>query len=305
MNADSNHSAQPDLQRLLTFGESEYQRWLQQRLEGSGCLGDVFPLMVSRNVPQYLLRKLWPEMWARFERAPHIIMFGAAEEGWRGRLDNLQARCTPADDAQFRVRFRKTYVMECESLLVLARPDDGSDGVVLVWIERPGVTTQGPDKSDGESGTRNEASDPCLSGGDQTWTQRTEAGLSMDRSGGAGPVHHYIVEGDLIVPAERVLAIPRRSYATVATQLPRREITSMALLAAATLRRAGARPEASPELHEKEERLLNARDGVRLSGGHMQLARDILNAFFAQAKASKMELHPLWDRIREMADQAR
>ena len=289
MNADSNHASQPDWKRLLTFGESEYQRWLQQRLEASGCLGDVFPLMVSRNVPQYLLRKLWPEMWARFEQMVHVIMFGAAEEGWRGRLDNLEARCIPTGDAGFRVRFRKTYVMECESLLVLTRPDDGSDGVVLVWIERPAAP------GDLES-----------SGGGQTWTQRTEAGLSMNRSGGGAPVHHYIVEGDLIVPAERVLAIPRRNYATVATQLPRREISSMALLAAATLRREGSSlPEASAELRQKEERLLKARDGARLSGGHMQLARDILSDFFARAEKHGLELHPLWDRIRDMAEQAR
>ncbi|MEQ9364660.1 MAG: hypothetical protein RIF32_10470, partial [Leptospirales bacterium] len=180
---------------LIAMGESEYQRWLQSRLEATGALGDVFPFMVSRNVPQYLLRKLWPEIWDGFAASPGIVMFGAAEEGWRGRLDNLKARSgSPGDGDGVRVSFRKTYVMECESLLVLTRPADESDDVVLVWLPR----------------ARDEAGDARASDA-PTWTRRTEPGLSMERSDGP-PAHHYIVEGNLKVPLDHVLRVGRRTY---------------------------------------------------------------------------------------------
>lgn len=279
---------------MLGMTDSEYQRWLQRRLHETGALGDVFPLMVSRNVPQFLLRKLWPDLWTQFEARPHVMMFGAAEEGWRGKLDNLKARATKAavdsgSSKMYRVKFRKTYVMECESLLVLTRPAEAPDDVALVWIPRPGAIVNAE-----------EASDPAENR--QTWTQRTEPGLSMDRRDGP-PAHHYIVEGDLLIPAARVLRISRRMYATVATQLPRREISSMALLAIATLRRETL--SLSPEIQERETRLLAARDGARLSGIHMKIAQEILTEFFSLTQEKGVQLHPLWDRIRDMAGQVR
>ncbi|MCR9142240.1 MAG: hypothetical protein NXI24_08305 [bacterium] len=309
-----------ELLSIGDMGESDYQRWLQNRLTSTGALGDVFPLMVSRNVPQYLLARLWPEVWNEFQKAPRVVMFGAAEEGWRGRLDNLRASVRPEananadirvdasgagdprrdrDGAGFRVSFRKTYVMECESLLVLARPANASGGdpedVALVWL---------PHARRALASDAVGAAEQIQASSAPTWTQRTEPGLTMDRSEGP-PVHHYIVEGDqLAVPAERVLRISRRKYATIATQLPRREITSMSLLSVATLRRE-LQAEVSPAMAEREARLLQARDGKRLSGGHMQIAREILNEFFALAASREIALHPLWDRIREMAGHAR
>ena len=268
----------------LQLTDAQYQRFLQERLERTGALGDVFPFMVSRNVPQFLLKKLWPAMFAEFAARPHVIMFAAAEEGWRGRLDNIKARAERSPDgATFRITFRKTYVMECETLLVLARSAESLDDAVLVWLPKEIVKS-----NDASAG--------------QTWTQRTEPGLSMDRSDGP-PVHHYIVEGEVRVPESRVLRVDRRAYAMVATQLPRREITSMALLSVATLRRAGLY--VSAEMLDSEARLLKARDGERLSGIHMKIAQEILVEFFTTTEKRGFALHPLWDRIRDMAAQAR
>jgi hypothetical protein len=256
----------------LDLSDSEYQRFLQERLETLGTLGDVFPLMVSRNVPQYVLRKLWPERWEEFVRAPRTIMFAAAEEGWRGRLENVQARAVrQADGPDYQVSYRKTYVMNCEAMLLLARPTHAPDDVSLVWIDR----------------------NP-----QQEWTRRTEPGLSMECADGTR-IDHWIVTGDHAVPAADVCTVAGRTYALVATQLPRREISSMALLAVATLRRHGLPIDG--ELLAGETRLCAARDGARLSGAHMNLAGEILREFFGAAREHAIELHPLWDRIREMA----
>ena len=273
----------------LGWDDARYQRYLQAQLERSGLVGDVFPLMVSRNVPQYLLRRLWPAVWSEFEQQPRVIMFGAAEEGWRGRVENIQARVAPGVDAQtLRVSFRKTYVMNCTGLLLLARPapelnDGAPDDVLLVWLPQAN-----PDHAQ-----------PGLE-----WQRRTEPGLTLEQSGAQPPIYHHIVTGDVAVTREQVLRLGKRAYATTATQLPRREISSMALLALAILRH--AKIQVAAELLEHEAALLQARAGQRLGGATMEHARAVFQHFFALADAQpSLELHALWQRIREMADQAR
>lgn len=279
----------------LTSGESDFQRSLQVRLTASGHLGDVFPHMVSRNVPQFLLRRLWPELWESFSAEPHLMMFGAAEEGWGGRLDNVAARArrvggTATDGDEVALTFRKTYVMDCASLLVLTRAAENPEEIVLAWLPREFAATA--------------SSEAGAAGARQTWTQRTEPGLSMSRSTGED-VHHYIVESgpECTVSTGFVLRLDRKRYASAAMQLGRREITSMSLLATATLRHHGL--PVSVELMDLEEQVLAARDAAKLSGRHLELARQIFARFFRQTAEAGLPLHALWDRVKNMANQAR
>lgn len=262
----------PPSRELLEGNEGDYQRALQRRLEQTGLVGDVFPAMVMFNVPAFLLRNLWPERYAALLEQPERLMFGAAEENWKGRLENVRARFE-RDGESYKLTFRKTYVMDCDALIVLGMPAQ-DDQVGLAFVRRDDANPT------------------------QTWTPRDEAGLTLERTGEAA-MPHYIVEAQgLTVPAADVVVLDRAEYSKFGAQLMRRELTSMALLSAALLRREHVLvPE---KFHENENRILDARDSGNLRGTHMARASAMLATFFELAAAKPVELHPLWERIRAM-----
>ncbi len=268
----------PPSREWLEANEGDYQRALQRRLEQTGLVGDVFPAMVMFNVPVFLLRNLWPDRYAALLKQPERLMFGAAEENWKGRLENLRARCVRGGES-YKLTFRKTYVMDCDALIVLGMPH-GEDGraldgsVALAFVRR----------KDGDDA--------------QTWTPRTEDGLTLERTA-ESDMSHFIVEAkELSVPADDVVVLDRAVYSKYGAQLMRRELTSMALLSAAMLRREQVMvPE---KFQENEQRLLEARDSGKLRGTHMARASAMLSTFFELAEAQPVTLHPLWDRIRAM-----
>lgn len=246
--------------------ESEYLRLLQARLQETGAIGDVFDWMVMRNVPMFVLQQLWPERYEAQRRDFQSVTFAVAEPGWRGRIENINSEAQPAADGGAKLSLLKNYVMSAAVVLTLVR---SGDGYALVWLD----------------------SDRGL-----TRRARDEADLSVHRSDGS-LIQHFILEGETALSAEQMRPVDRAAYARLGVQIPRREFTSLALIAPALLLRAGA--SLPPELQAAESALLAARDSGKLGGQETRLAKQLLAHFFTESARVGLTLHPIWERMRK------
>ncbi len=251
---------------IVQASESEYLRLLQAQLARTGEIGDVFDWMVMRNVPMFVLQQLWPERYEAQRRNFESVTFAVAEPGWRGRIENVKSEAQPAAGGGAQLRLLKNYVMSAAIVLSLVR---SGDGFALVWLN-------------GDGGLVRRA--------------RDEADLSVQRSDGS-LIQHFILEGETTLSAEQIRPVDRAAYARLGVQIPRREFTSLALIAPALLARAGLR--LSPELQVSESNLLAARDAGKLGGKETLMAKQLLAHFFAESARLGLALHPIWERMRK------
>ncbi|MCB1325939.1 MAG: hypothetical protein H7A21_02210 [Spirochaetales bacterium] len=250
---------QPD-----TIEEVSLIRQLQSRLQATGRVDDVIPEMVQWNVPCFALRQLWPEAWADFVREPRPIAFAIAEQGWRGRIENLNSSLKRAHEGYF-LHFEKSYVMSCELVVVVARFED-----------RLALTR-------------------VLRSGEQDWVSRDQESVRFRRTDGS-VVDHFRVRGDVQLEKRDVRTLTLAEYRRTGLQIPMRELTSLALLSFAMLRfHNRARADA------REDDLVAARAAPALRKEHLLLAREVLADFFKQSE--DLTLHSFWDEVRRMAGQ--
>lgn len=251
---------------IVEASESEYLRLLQARLQESGEIGDVFDWMVMRNVPMFVLKQLWPERYEAQRRNFQSLTFAVAEPGWRGRIENVKSEARPAAGGGAQLNLLKNYVMSASVVLSLVR---SGEGFALVWLN-------------GDGGLVRRA--------------RDEPDLSLPRSDGS-LIQHFILEGETTLAADEIRPTDRAAYARLGVQIPRREFTSLALIAPALLARAGA--SLPPELKAAETELLRARDSGRLGGQETRLAKQLLAHFFTESARLELKLHPIWERMRK------
>ncbi|MBX7056569.1 MAG: hypothetical protein K1X75_00795 [Leptospirales bacterium] len=256
------------LAALFEASESDYHRLMMSRLSKTGRLGDVFSWMVARNVPCFVAARFWPQLRGAIEAAQGRVAFAAAEPGWRGRIGNLQSRIVEQEQG-FLLQLRKSYWMSSNAALALARSEQTEDSIALVWI------------------------DDCSSLPLQV---REEAELTLER-GAAAALRHFFVETQLSVPADRVRHIAVAEYKRMATQIPRREYSSLAILAPSLLLRQGI-PE-DPRIDNLRNELLAARDQATLGGQQQAQARMLLENFFSKAQQAGLELPPMLQRMRQ------
>jgi len=293
---------------LFAESESVYLRLLAKRLEASGAIGDVFGWMVVRNVPLFILEHLWPERFAALRertqtataagrRAP-FVAFVAAEPGWKGRIDNLRSyvdlrEADEPENKTVRLHLNKNHALACDAALLLLRvrrsddPADLSDDeIALVWL-------------DAETPDPETAPDSHMPGNGLHWKRRLDrAELTLPRTDRA-PLVHYELSGETSIPAEQARVIRRSAYRRHGLEAPRRELSSLAVLSLALLRRHGlAIPE---EIREQEAQLLAARDAGRLDAQALRQAQELFRWFLETSAAEQIELHPVWERMRALA----
>lgn len=237
---------------------------LYNRFRDEGNLGDVFGEMVAWNVPRFILGELWPEKLQSMDSSLRLA-FTAAEAGWKGRIDNIKSRLLEEEGALI-YDFDKSYVMECDVMVSLGRLGDEFS---LVWLPKSSS---------------------------QTWTEREETEIRLPKSNGTY-LHHYFVKGKERVEKENTMPLSRRAYARVGLQIPRREITGLAILS-------GALMEKYSVLGKGEKsalvNLLSIREKDSLTREDAGTASEFLDSFYAIAQKEKIDLHPFWFKFQEM-----
>jgi hypothetical protein len=263
------------MREWLDLSEVEFHAKITERMRATGFVGDVIPAMITYNVPGFILRELWPAAYAEWERSPVFMAFAIAEDGWGGRIDNVTSQLTPLGDG-FELEFAKSYVLDCEAMLILARGEfPGGEDLAICRVPR---------------------------GDDQTWESRNEPGVRLETSDGR-VIDHNRVRGKVRLTPADVLPITRRRYTPLGIRIPRRELTSLSVIAIALLDHLGARPGGADGdiLADREARILNAREAGRLSGSEMRAAVEILDVFF-RVTAGRPDVHPFWENVRRMRD---
>ena len=246
----------------LALAEGEFLDTLEQLMAESGNPGNVFPPMVSYNVPWFVLRELWPEAYEALKTAPVWMAFAAAEDGWRGRLDNLRSSAAP-EGALWRVEFQKSYVMTATRLLLLL---GGAHGPALCQLNPQSAWE---------------------------WVERVEPGLRLV-SGHGRVVAHHRVRGSATVRTDAIFSPGRRAYSRVGLLIPRREVTGMAMMAIGMLRFLGRPPDAT--LIGERDRIRAGRAAGRLAGEETTAALRILDRFYASTEGDSLE--PFWAMVR-------
>ncbi len=254
----------------IRLGEIEFHELIREKLAATGAIGDVFPMMVAHNVPHYVLARLWPEKYETFLADPAWLAFTVAETGWKGSIDNIKSRLMDTPDGGVQAEFAKSYVVSCDGMLMLLRR---GDGFALALVP-------------GASGDKN-----------QTWTSRGEASVRMGDSQG-GEIDHYFVEGRAPIASGDYLELSRKAYARLGLQIPRRELTSLALLAEPLLQYHGH--DANADMRANAELIMNARKGEKIAREALDAAAKIMDAFFVRCEEANIELHPFWENAKKM-----
>ena len=250
------------LDRPDSIEEVPFIRQLQSKLEETGRIDDVVPEMVQWNVPCFALRQLWPAAWADFVREPRPIAFAIAEQGWRGRIENLNSSLERLTDG-FSLRFEKSYVMTSTMVIVVAR------------FEQQLALTR------------------VIRSNEQEWVSRNQDSVRFHRTDGS-VVDHFRVRGDVHLSDHDVHSLTRAEYRKTGLQIPMRELTSLALLSFAMLRFHGL-----AVVDVREDDLLVARAAPMLRKEHLLLAREVLADFFNRSE--DLSLHSFWGEVRRMA----
>lgn len=265
------------MREWLELAEREFHEKITETMRRTGSVGDVIPAMITYNVPGYILKELWPAAFERWLARPVYMAFAVAEDGWGGRIDRIASRVETLQDG-LRLTFSKSYVIECEEILVLARAGDLS-GEEFALCRVP----------------RTE---------EQDWQSRGEPGVLLETSDGR-KIDHYRVSATVELDPIDVLAISKRKYTPLGIRIPRRELSSLALIAASLLEHLELRPTTGPAaelLADRAERIVAAREAGRLSGGEMRAAVEMLDVFFQKVAAAQAVVHPFWENVRRMRD---
>lgn len=273
----------------MALSEGEFHELVRQRVLKTGNVGDSFPLMVAYNVPFYILATLWPDRYAQVLDDPRYIAFAAAEPGWKGQTRNIQSAAeiqqpdqAPGDSPDsgapaYRLRFEKSYVISCQQLLVLVRLAAEPETLALAWIQAD------PDR--------------------QQWRSRQEEGVRFELTGGPVFDHHF-VSGDATIPADDLLTLHQRTYARIGLEVPRREVTTMAILAAAFAEHHEwfSADERKQLLDDPREQIIAARSAGRIRSNQVRAAGGMIDAMLGRAAERHFELGPFWAVIRQFRE---
>ena len=277
------------IKEWLDLSERDFHALLKQKIKETGEIGDVFPAMVGHNVPHYILQRLWPEKWESYHKDPAWVAFGAAEDGWKGRIDNINSRLTPLSSgsasgtasgenrAQANLELSKSYVLDSEFLLGLCRLEDE---FALCWIrsDKSGQTDSG-----------------------QIWSSRDDVAVQFTRTLDGRKFDHCRLQAKGILEGADYLPVQRRAYAALGMQIPRRELTSLAILSSGLLAHLGLLKDFDTEfLDEREELILAARDKEKLSRREPVAAAEMLDVFYKRVQEAGAKVHPFWEKVSEM-----
>ncbi len=262
------------MREWLTLDERSFHEAIVARMRATGSVGDVIPAMITYNVPGFILKELWPAAFAEWLARPVFMAFAVAEEGWAGRIDNIHSKVRAVGDG-FELEFAKSYVISCEAMLVLARDENGGE-LVLCRLPRSDL---------------------------QTWASRQEPGVLLTASDGT-VYDHFRVSGKEAVKGENILPLTRRQYTPFGIRIPRRELSSLALISVGALDFLGIAPGGADGalLQEKSRLVLEARAAGRLGGTEMAAAVQVLDVFFRATEDAGAQIHPFWEFVRKMRD---
>jgi hypothetical protein len=251
--------------------EREFFVALQQKVRETGEIGDVFPCMVEWNVPRFLLSHLWPDVLSQFQAQEitglPLFCYAASETGWNQRIQNMKSRAEENGDGSFTLHLNKAWVMQAEMILLLLRL---ADDFCLALIPF----------SDAQKRF--------------TLIERDEPHTVFHTSDG-NTVLHYRLSGTAAIDSDRVHPIKERNYSLYGVQIPAREITGLALLAAALADRHDYRGirEHRSRFQDGESLLLSARENRRLSKNDIVLAMQLIEIF----AGSPIKKHALWKAL--------
>lgn len=242
----------------LRLSETEFYAALRAKIRETGEVGDVFPDMVAYNVPLFALRELWP---AESEHLLSSGMFPAlcvAEHGWKGRIDNVHSSLELTEGL---LQFEKSYVMECDWMYVVARV---GDDVALCRVPRSAA---------------------------QTWTSRADDSVRFKSQSGRMVDHYFVASREKLDP-DQFCVVTRRQYTSIGIQIPRREITGLAILSQGMMEHRGL----GATTADKTAALIEDRiNGPTKSG--VQLAGQVFAEF--QRSVPPETRHPFWNRAAE------
>lgn len=255
-----------DIIKLMALDEVAFIKELQSLLQKGAGEGDVIPLMIQYNVPLFVLHNVWPEKEAELRAHNTRLAFAVAEDGWQGKVYNIKSNLQAAGEKDhFQLQFQKSYVIDCDAMLVLARY---ANDFAICYVPREAST--------------------------QDWQSRGEADVLLPTRSGTS-VDHYRVQADLSLREVEFQPISQKAYARLGMQIPLREASSLCLLSLALLRKTGI---PCDTLKDHETALLAARARGRLKRADMQAAREILNVFYEKIEAAQLEVHPFWLRAK-------
>ncbi len=172
----------------LQMDEVSFHKMLISDIAETGKIGDVFPMMVMHNVPHFILAELWPAKWKEYRKAPAPIAFAVAEEGWKGRIKNIQSRVDRASGG-WNMQVAKSYVINAEHILFLAKAEKG---YALAYV-------RGHNRLD-----RRARSEP------HTW---------MDVTSGER-VEHARVKGSVNLQSDEAILLSQTDYGKVGREVP-------------------------------------------------------------------------------------
>jgi len=249
---------------LFEFSERVFFETIYSTLRQTGEIGDVFPEMVAYNVPLYALRLFWPDERRALLQSGKFPAFCIAEKDWRGRIENIQAMIQESNGSKELV-FQKTYVMNCDVMYVVARTNSG---LAICRV---------PKKAD------------------QTWQSRGEESVRFLSSSTDRVVDHFVVSGKVTMDPESWISLTKREYTVAGINIPRREMTGIAVLSVALLEHHGVGVDSALPLVEK---LLLARESGDLRKEDVLIAREIFSFF--QLHSKTISIHPFWSRAAQM-----
>lgn len=255
--------------KILKLNEADFIIALQAMLLQGASEGDVIPLMIQYNVPLYVLKQIWPAKENELRGTSIRLAFAVAEDGWQGKVANLQSQLiapiSKHSETQYKLNFKKSYVIECDAMLVLACYQDG---LAACFVKR----------------------DESL----QLWQSRAEHDMQLPLRAG-GFIDHFRVQAQQDLDRGEFHPISQKAYARLGIQIPLREASSLSLLALAIMRRAGLDTD---HLNSQAEALIHARTRGRLKRSEMTMARIILNYFYESIENRSLSVHPFWLRTK-------
>lgn len=276
--------------------EDEFLFWMQERILQHGNLSDAFPWMVSYNVPLFLIKRFWPEKINKIISSQNFVSFAIAEKGWHGNIKNLKSRLEKnikQDAQEKRVCYHKSYVMDCDALLIAVR----SEGqFAFIW-------TDAQKEKCAEKSNSQPDCDPMSKLDYQIWCSRNEPDILFQTTDG-NIYDHFFVRGREMVDRQRILQIDLKEYKKAALQIPRREISSLAFLALCLLEYHGLAGSKVKDWQDKivasrsHSYLNNYKKNNSLEKNILGFAKEVINYFNATIKAKGVKNHPFWNRLR-------
>ena len=257
----------PAISDWINLEENDFLKLIQQTAAKTGQVADVFRSMVAYNVPNFVLKNIWVERWQEELKAPALLAFCVAEDEWQGKIDNIKSNVIRIGE-KYILTFAKSYVIEADALIILVRyEDDFALARVKVNFDDPG----------------------------QDWQSRGEADIQFKDSDG-NRYDHYRVEGELALAEQFFHKITRKEYARLGLQIPRREYTSLAVVASGVMQHHQIYDD---RLDAQVDQIMAERSSGRIKES-MQAATTIFEALMKNAGDKGIELHPFWLRAEKL-----